>query len=79
MNEDKRCLDFEIEAAKEVYAYIVERSDHITGINAEVFATRCVVAGFGEYVAKMVKKGKVPRVDITGTVEAQIKRGSRAR
>lgn len=76
-NTDRTKLDFELVAATEVYNYIMERSEHIEGINAEVFATRAVVAGFGPLIAKLVKGGSIPKVDITEVVNSQIRKGTR--
>ncbi len=55
----KTSLDFEITAAQEVYRYLVERSEHIVAIDAEVFARRCVSAAFGEHIAKQLKQEKI--------------------
>lgn len=75
-SKNKTTLDFELSAAKEVYNYIMDRSMHIIDINAEVFATRCIDAGFGPLVTSLVKKN-IPKVDITDVVDAQIKKGLR--
>lgn len=76
MNE-KQCLSFELEAAQSVYDYIMDRHAHIEGIAAEIFAGRCVEAAFGPLIRKQIKKN-VPRVDITETVQAQIKKKLRS-
>lgn len=54
--DSERSLDFEIAAAQEVYDYLMERSDHIEGINAEVFAVRCVERAFGKFVVKKLSR-----------------------
>lgn len=58
MSEKKQSLDFELAAANEVYRYLIERSEHIVNINADVFAKRCIIAAFGEHIAKQVRGSK---------------------